>query len=63
MNTVWNIPHVRWPSIWKGYARTLGAAIATIFWEALQLTGTWYVTRQLRQVSATYGFLAVVITR
>lgn len=126
MNTVWNIPHVRWPSIWKGYARTLGvigllglasvastalaaiatavasgpgiallaiaaslamnfglfllafmvltaeplrprdvalgAAIATIFWEALQLTGTWYVTRQLRQVSATYGFFAVVIT-
>jgi YihY family inner membrane protein len=126
MNTVWNIPHVRWPSIWKGYARTLGvigllglasvastalaaiatavargpgtallaiaaslamnfglfllafmvltaeplrprdvalgAAIATIFWEALQLTGTWYVTRQLRQVSPTYGFLAVVIT-
>ena len=24
MNTVWNIPYVRWPSFWKRYARTLG---------------------------------------
>jgi YihY family inner membrane protein len=24
MNTVWNIPFVRWPSIWTRYARTLG---------------------------------------
>jgi YihY family inner membrane protein len=126
MNSVWNIPYVRWPSFWRRYLRTLGvigllglasvtstvlatiatavsrgpgttllalagsilvnfglfllafmvltaeplrprevalgAAFATLFWEALQLTGTWYITRQLRQVSATYGFFAVVIT-
>jgi uncharacterized BrkB/YihY/UPF0761 family membrane protein len=24
MNTVWNIPFVRWPNIWLRYARTLG---------------------------------------
>ena len=24
MNTVWNIPYVHWPNIWKRYARTLG---------------------------------------
>src|SRR6266487_6593616 len=24
MNTIWNIPYVRWPSFWKRYARTLG---------------------------------------
>src|SRR6266567_5154834 len=24
MNTVWNIPYVRWPSFWKRYARTFG---------------------------------------
>lgn len=26
MNTVWNIPYVRWPSFWTRYARTLWAA-------------------------------------
>jgi len=25
MNTVWNIPYVRWPNIWKRYLRTFGA--------------------------------------
>jgi YihY family inner membrane protein len=25
MNTVWNIPYVRWPSLWSRYARALGA--------------------------------------
>jgi uncharacterized BrkB/YihY/UPF0761 family membrane protein len=39
-----------------------GAIIATVFWEALQLIGTWYVTRGLRTASPTYGFFAVVIT-
>jgi YihY family inner membrane protein len=39
----------------------LGAAVATLFWEALQLTGTWYVSRALRTASPTYGFFAVVI--
>jgi len=126
MNTVWNIPYVRWPSFWKRYVRTFatigllglgvlsstalatfataiahgitasvlgvagsvlvnlglfllafmvltaeplrprevaaGAIIATVFWEALQLIGTWYVTRGLRTASPTYGFFAVVIT-
>jgi YihY family inner membrane protein len=126
MNTVWNIPFVRWPSFWKRYVRTfgaigllglasvtstalaafatvvsggmdaallaiagsalvnfglfllafmvltaeplrarevaLGAAVATVFWETLQLIGSWYVTRGLRNASPTYGFFAVVIT-
>ncbi len=125
MNTVWNIPYVRWPSFWKRYARTFGvigllglavvsstalatfatavgrgetsvlavagsvlvnlglfllafmvltaeplrprevaagAILATVFWEALQLIGTWYVTRGLRNASPTYGVFAVVIT-
>jgi YihY family inner membrane protein len=126
MNTVWNIPFVRWPGIGTRYARTLGiigllglgsisstvlstfatavahgqtatvlavtasflvnlglfllafmvltaeplrlrevavgAVIATVFWQALQLIGTWYVTRGLRTASPTYGVFAVVIT-
>ena len=126
MNTVWNIPHVRWPNAWQRYARTfgvigllgvasvsstvlaavataiargaaatalavagsvllnlglfllafmvltaeplrprevaVGATAATVFWEALQLIGTWYVTRGLRNAGPTYGFFAVVIT-
>lgn len=125
MNTVWNIPYVEWPNIWKRYLRTfgvigilglgsltstaiaafttavahgaggtvigvaaaalvnfglfllafmvltaqplrarevaLGAAIATVLWGALQLAGTWYVTRALRHASATYGVFAIVI--
>ena len=125
MNTVWNIPYVRWPNIWKRYLRTfgiigilgltslmstvlaafttavahgtgavivgaaaaavvnfglfllafrvltaeplrvrdvvLGAVIASVFWEALQLAGTWYVSRALRHASPVYGFFAVVI--
>ena len=126
MNTVWNIPFVRWPNIWLRYARTFGiiaifgAAVvgstaltafatavatgvtattlaiagafllnlglfllafmvltaeplrprdvavgvicATVFWQILQLIGTWYVTRGLEKASATYGIFAVVIT-
>ncbi len=126
MNTVWNIPYVRWPDIWKRYLRTfgvigllglavvsstalaafataiangvaatvfgvagsvlvnlglfllafmvltaaplrprdvaVGVATATAFWEALQLIGTWYVTRGLAQASPVYGVFAVVIT-
>ena len=125
MNTVWNIPFVRWPNIWLRYLRTfgvigllalasltstvlaviatavargagttmlaiagsalfdlglfllafmvltaeplrlrevvLGAVIATVFWEILQLIGTWYVARQLRTATPTYGFFAVAI--
>ena len=126
MNTVWNIPFVRWPNIWLRYARTFGiiaifgAAVvgstaltafatavatgvtattlaiagafllnlglfllafmvltaeplrprdvavgvicATVFWQILQLIGTWYVTRGLQQAGPTYGIFAVVIT-
>jgi len=40
----------------------VGAILATVFWEALQLIGTWYMTRGLRTASPTYGFFAVVIT-
>jgi YihY family inner membrane protein len=40
----------------------VGAIFATVFWETLQLIGTWYVTRGLRNASPTYGFFAVVIT-
>jgi YihY family inner membrane protein len=40
----------------------LGAVIATVFWEALQLIGTWYVARGLRHATPTYGVFAVVIT-
>jgi YihY family inner membrane protein len=125
MNTVWNIPFVRWPNIWLRYLRTigvigllaaaaltstalavfatavatgvgatalavggsglvdlglfllafmvltaeplrlrdvaLGAVIATVFWETLQLIGAWYVTREIRRATPTYGFFAVTI--
>jgi hypothetical protein len=40
----------------------LGAAIATVFWEALQLIGTWCVAWGLRHATPTYGIFAVVIT-
>jgi YihY family inner membrane protein len=40
----------------------VGAIFAAAFWEALQLIGTWYVTRGLHKASPTYGFFAVVIT-
>jgi YihY family inner membrane protein len=126
MNTIWNIPYVRWPGLVPRYLRALavigllglavltsttlavfgtviasrteasllavaasallnfgifvlafmvltaeplpphavalGAAVAALFWEALQLVGTWYVTRGLKHASPTYGFFAVVIT-
>ena len=39
----------------------LGAVIATVFWEALQFAGTWYVTREIRRATPTYGFFAVTI--
>jgi len=126
MNTVWNIPYVRWPNIWVRYLRTfgvigllglgvlsstalaafataiangvaatvfgvaagvlvnlglfllafmvltaeplrprdvaVGVACAAVFWETLQLIGTWYVSRGLAQASPTYGVFAIVIT-
>ena len=126
MNTVWNIPYVRWSSFVKRYLRAagvigllglaslssfalaafatavahgawatvvtvaaglvvnfglfllafmvltaeplrprdvaIGAIVAAVFWQTLQLIGTWYVTRGLHRASATYGFFAIVIT-
>ena len=126
MNTVWNIPYVRWPNLWLRYLRTfavigllgvgvvsstalaalattigngvaatvlgvagsvlvnlglfllafmvltaeplrprdvaVGVVCATVFWETLQLIGTWYVARGLAHASPTYGVFAVVIT-
>jgi YihY family inner membrane protein len=44
-----------WSDVW------LGAVLATVFWTALQLLGTWYVGRVLRNASVVYGFFAVVI--
>jgi len=125
MNSVWNIPFVKWPSFWYRYARALafifllgvptvaatalttiatvvrsgvsvtviaiigsavisfivfvlgfmlltaeplgvadvwlGALCATVFWQTLQLVGTWYINRELHNASATYGIFAVVI--
>ncbi len=39
----------------------LGAVLATVFWEALQVLGSWYVSRALRNASDAYGFFAIVI--
>jgi uncharacterized BrkB/YihY/UPF0761 family membrane protein len=39
----------------------LGVALATAFWQTLQLVGSWYVGRELRHATATYGFFGLVI--
>ncbi|MGO8864316.1 MAG: YihY/virulence factor BrkB family protein [Acidimicrobiales bacterium] len=125
MNTVWNIPHVRWPTVFMRYLRgvgilvllalstigatvltgfatlvshgrvstvlllvgslavnfalilaafmmmtaerltwrdvALGVALATVFWQALQLIGSWYIGRELQHRSEIYGFFGIVI--
>ena len=125
MNLVWNIPYVRWPSIYLRYLRALavlvllalstvgltvltgfatlvshgwaatmlllfgsltinfcliliafnvmtadafrwrdialGAALAAVFWQILQVIGSWYVGRELQHASNTYGFFGIVI--
>jgi YihY family inner membrane protein len=125
MNTVWNIPYVRWPSLPMRYVRgiavlallaastigstvltgfatltshanvsrvllligslvlnfglilmafmvmtavrfrwrdvVLGALLATVFWQTLQLIGSWYVGRELQHATETYGFFGIVI--
>jgi uncharacterized BrkB/YihY/UPF0761 family membrane protein len=40
----------------------VGVITATVFWETLQLIGTWFVARGLHHASPTYGVFAVVIT-
>jgi len=125
MNTVWNIPYFRWPSLPRRYLRgfavlallaastigstvltafatltsqqnvsrvllligslalnfgliliafmvttavrfrwrdvVLGALLATVFWQTLQLIGSWYVGRELQHATETYGFFGIVI--
>ena len=46
----------------KGTGWAWPSASSTVFWAALQLAGTWFVTRGLRTASPTYGVFAVVIT-
>jgi YihY family inner membrane protein len=125
MNVVWNIPYVRWPSIYLRYLRALavlvllalstivstvltgfatlvshgwiatgllvigslvlnfgliilafnvmtadalhwrdiafGATLAAVFWQTLQLIGSWYVGRELQHATNTYGFFGIVL--
>ena len=39
----------------------LGAGLATVFWQTLQLIGSWYVGRELLHRTETYGFFSIVI--
>lgn len=39
----------------------LGAALGAVFWQALQLVGSWYVGRELRHATEIYGFFGIVI--
>ncbi len=39
----------------------LGAVLATVFWQILQLIGSWYVGRELQHATETYGFFGIVI--
>jgi YihY family inner membrane protein len=47
--------HLEWRDV------ILGAVLATVFWQVLQLIGSWYVGRELHHATATYGFFGVVI--
>jgi len=39
----------------------LGAVLAAVFWQALQLLGSWYVGRELQHSTETYGFFGIVL--
>ena len=39
----------------------LGAVLATVFWQTLQLIGSWYIGRELQHATETYGFFGIVI--
>jgi len=39
----------------------LGVALATVFWQTLQLFGSWYVGRELQHATETYGFFGIVL--
>lgn len=47
------------PLTWRDVA--FGAALATLFWQVLQLIGSWYVGRELHHSSNIYGFFGIVI--
>lgn len=47
------------PLGWRDVA--VGAGLATVFWEALQAVGGFYVQHTLQRASPTYGFFAIVI--
>lgn len=47
------------PLTWKDVL--LGALVATFFWQVLQALTGWFVTRELKGYSNTYGFFAVVL--
>lgn len=35
--------------------------MATVFWQMLQIAGSWYVGRELQHATETYGFFGIVI--
>jgi hypothetical protein len=35
--------------------------LAALFWQTLQLIGSWYVGRELQHATNTYGFFGIVI--
>ncbi len=39
----------------------LGAGLATVFWQTLQVIGSWYVGRELQHRTEIYGFFSIVI--
>ena len=39
----------------------LGSVLATVFWQALQLVGSWYVARSSSRDTEVYGFFGIVI--
>jgi YihY family inner membrane protein len=47
--------HLAWRDV------LLGAVLATVFWQGLQLIGSWYVGRELQHATATYGFFGIVL--
>lgn len=47
--------HLRLREVW------LGVVLATAFWQVLFSVGSWYVGRELRHATPTYGFFAIVI--
>jgi YihY family inner membrane protein len=53
--TVLTAESLGWRDVW------LGVVLATIFWQALQAVGGFYVRHSLANASDVYGFFAIVI--